>query len=118
MHGSPIRLSVIAWVLCIVFFGFTAYSPHCNLCDGIPQSAFPAISQTQKPSATHPHSSVLDRCNGVCSCCALQGLPSAALTSTLIRFVQSDSTPEIHFIIAAPTASLFRPPRSVSLQRA
>lgn len=99
------RAQTLAWLLCILLTCLTLFSPHCDACDG------PSLAPASTSSVQHSTPASPDTCNGICSCCVLQGLPSAApalMTMELVAGERPPLSPEpAHSEHAAP----FRPPR-------
>ena len=100
------RSYVVAWLLCVIVSILTVYSPHCDVCDGF--SSFRTSSSTL---AHHHVPSAPDTCNGLCSCCALLGLPTVSPAIGVAHIALIEGWPERAWPAFPQASSVFRPPR-------
>ncbi len=100
-----------AWasLLCALLLWLTVSPPHCDLCDGI---SFSTASSLQ-PILKHSHPVAPDTCNGICSCCAFQGLPNTQQVLTPVNTTLAAVSTEAPRPAFTPPSAIFRPPRIV-----
>ena len=102
-----IRARTVGWFLCVFLTCFALYSPHCDACDRVSITA-----SASKSSVERYKPALLDTCNGVCSCCALQGFPTVAPVLEASGTVLASHVPTSRTPAPAKRSTLFRPPRS------
>ncbi len=99
------RTCIVTLLLCAILISLTGL-PHCDVCDRIPvvsASSLPVVHQ-HVPAAP-------DTCNGQCSCCVLQCLPTASPALERLSIALANDR------AASPRAAhslpffIFRPPR-------
>ena len=100
------RSYVVAWLLCVIVSILTVYSPHCDVCDG-----FSSVRTSSSPLAHHHVPSAPDTCNGLCSCCALLGLPTVSPAIGVAHIALIEGWPERAWPAFPQASSVFRPPR-------
>jgi hypothetical protein len=98
-----------AWLLCALLLWLTVSPPHCDLCDGISFSTATSLQSTVK----HSHPAAPDTCNGICSCCAFQGLPNAQQAQIAVTTRFATVSPKAPHPAFTPPSAVFRPPRIV-----
>ena len=96
----------MAWLLCAILAYLSINPPRCEVCDKISlaRAASQPLVHQQTPTAP-------DTCNGLCSCCGLQGMPiadSVLMAMNIVIASKPTATPQPAL---TPPASIFRPPR-------
>ncbi|HEY1742177.1 MAG TPA: hypothetical protein VGG18_03355, partial [Granulicella sp.] len=76
---------------------------------GISFSAASSLQSTIK----HSHPVAPDNCNGICSCCAFQGLPNVQQVLIPATATHAAVSPEAPRPAFTPPSAIFRPPRIV-----
>src|SRR5216683_2738362 len=100
---------LLAWLLIAIMACLPIHSPHCDLCDGPTPSL---LSDSQHALVHHPPPPSKDeRCNTVCSCCALIALPRSASNLMPGAALGTQVWPELDSPVLAEPAFIFRPPR-------
>jgi len=109
MHGAPtFRIRLMGWLLCVAVIVFALFPAQCSACNGV--LPFQQTVSAQQASAT-VRLSPADHCDGACSCCLLQVLPTHILAQTEQERVFEAGTPEpIQHELVRPSVH-FRPPR-------
>ena len=101
---------VIAWLLCAILTCLNVHSPHCDFCDG------PSVVRSSSQHSVHqPMPAAPDTCNGICSCCGLQGLPIAVPVQQVVNIVLAGERAQSPKPARTSCRFIFRPPRIVVL---
>jgi hypothetical protein len=100
------RTCAVAWLLCALLSYLTINPPHCDVCDRI------FLVYASSRTSVHQHTPATpDTCNGLCSCCGLQGVPISSPVQVAVNTVTSGNPPELPWPALTPASSVFRPPR-------
>jgi hypothetical protein len=100
---------IVAWLLCGLLVCVAIHSPHCDMCDEL----FFFGPSSPHADSGHPDPVSHDECNGVCSCCIFQGLPSLTPVLEPAHTVTTGIWIAFSSPLLAPCRSIFRPPRSL-----
>jgi hypothetical protein len=100
------RTCAVAWLLCAILSYHTINPPHCDVCDRIFLVYASSLTSVHQHTPTAP-----DTCNGLCSCCGLQGVPISSTVQVAVNSVTRGNPPELPWPALTPASSVFRPPR-------
>jgi hypothetical protein len=101
------RSKAVVFVFCALIVAMSIVSPICPACDGL---GSPHINHSSVFGKALP--SINDDCNGVCSCCGFQWLPSIKARLADVAIVTTVSIPQDEHYPSRFVPPLFLPPRS------
>jgi len=97
----------VAWLLCAILGYLSINPPRCEVCDDL------SLVRSGSQPLAHQHTPTApDTCNGLCSCCGLQGMPIANSVLMTMNLVVASAPTESPRPALTPLASIFRPPRT------